>query len=263
MTLKDILENKELAILKKKSELMKSDFSNVLFDAVDKAISNTSQTVEVLIYESTISKLRNPLMFEQYKNGYVLSHSVGMRYIKLLLCVNSEESYNSSEKENWDKYYDVILNKDQADKKGYFWAVVESRNIEGSAVVKGSNFLTPVLSIEIIDENTIRVKNAVNVCCVMDSHDDVHIPKCWNKTLKENTYDLLLQEHDMDFDKVISDSVNDDLKVYTEEISIKELLSKFKKNKSGAGTTTPKNESSDDTQKTNKSTPSFGVGILY
>jgi hypothetical protein len=262
MTLNEILENKELAILKKKSELMKSDFSNVLFDSVDKAISSASQTVEVLIYETTISKARNQIMFDQYKNGYVLNHSVGMRYVKLLLCINSEQDYNAEEKANWDKYYDIILNKDQADKKGYFWAVVESKNVEGSAVVKGSNFLTPMLSIEIIDENTIRVKNAVNVCCVMDSHDDVHIPKCWNKTLKENTYDLLLQEHDMEFDKVIADSVNDDLKVYTEEVSIKELLSKFKKNKSGAGSTTPKHEPSKDTQ-TTKKTPSFGVGILY
>lgn len=249
MTLEEILQNKELAFAKKKSELMKSDFSNVVFDSINKAISGTSEMVEVLIYETTISKLRNPLMFEQYKNGYVLNHSVGMRYMKLFLCVNSNEAYNASEKEDWDKYYPIILNKEDADKSNYFWAVVESKNVEGSAVVKGSNFLTPVLSMKIIDENTIEVKNAINVCQIMDSHKDVHIPGCWKKTLKENTYDLLLQEHDMDFDKVISDSINDGLKVYTELISIKELLSKFKKKNIGAGSTTPnKEETSQDTQ---------------
>lgn len=262
MTLKEIQENKELAILKKKSELIKSDFSNVLFDSVEKAISNTSQMVEVLIYESVISKDRNPFMFEQYKGGFVLNHSVGMRYIKLFLCINSEDTYNASEKEDWDKYYPMVLNKEEADKSGYFWAVVESKNIEGSAVVKGSNFLTPVLEKEDIDENNIRVKLAINVCGVMDSHKDVHIPGCWKKTLKENTYDLLLQEHDMSFDHVITDNITGELKVYTEEISVKELLSKFKKNKSGAGSTTPKNEPSNDTQKTTTK-PSFGVGIIY
>jgi hypothetical protein len=35
----------------------------------------------------------------------------------------------------------------------------------------------------------------------------------------------------MDFDKVIADSINSEFSVYTEMISVKELLSKFKKAK--------------------------------
>jgi len=90
-------------------------------------------------------------MFNQYKNGFVLNHSVGMRYVKLFFCYNNDAPEYSADKENWDKYYPLIMNKDDADKTSYFWAVTEAKNIEGSAVVKGSNFLTPVLSIEVIN----------------------------------------------------------------------------------------------------------------
>jgi hypothetical protein len=41
----------------------------------------------------------------------------------------------------------MVVNKEVADTKGYFWAVTEAQFIEGSAVVKGSNYVTPVLSI--------------------------------------------------------------------------------------------------------------------
>lgn len=253
MTLDQILQDKNLAHLKKKSEIVKTDFSNVLFEETNKAIESGSTSIEVLIYETTVSKLRNPVMFDQYSKGYVLNHSVGMRYIKLVLCINSERDTDKEEKDNWNKYYPICINKSEAEKRGFFWAVIEAKNVEGSAVVKGSNFLTPVLSIEFIDENTLRVKCAVSPCRLIDSHIDMHVPGCWRKTLNENTYDLFLQEHDMDFDKVIADSINDDLKVYTEEISVKELLSKFKKRKSEPVSTTPKNEAVSDTSTKTKS----------
>jgi len=248
MNLKEILQNKELAILKKKSEIQKSDFSNVLVDTATKVLDLGSESIEVLVYEATISKLRNPVMFEQYKNGYVLNHSVGMRYIKLYFCYNSEAPEYTEEKENWDKYYPMIVNKDEADKTSYFWAITEAKNVEGSAVVKGSNFLTPVLEMKVIDENTLTVKCAISPSNILDSHKDVHISGLWKKTISENPYDLLLQEHDMDFDKIIADSINDSLKVYTKKISIKELLSKFQNKKEAGLSTSNKNEPSDDTQ---------------
>jgi hypothetical protein len=231
MTLEEILQNKDFAIHKKKSEIQKTDFSNILFDTATKTLGNNNTMLEVLVYEVNVSKSRNPLMFEQYKSGYVLNHSVGMRYVKILLCYNTEDAGYSQEKENWDKYYPNVVNKDEADKYGYFWAVTEAKNIEASAVVKGSNFLTPVLSAEEIDENTIKVKLAVSPSNIIDSHRDCHIAGLWKKSLNENPYELLLQEHDMDFDKVIADSINSEFSVYTEMISVKELLSKFKKGK--------------------------------
>lgn len=225
MTLKEILADRELAIHKKKSEIQKADFSGVMLDSIQKAYNGGIERLEVLIYEATIKRERNEEMFKQYLNGWVLNHSVGMRYIKLLFCYDSNEAEYAQNKENYDKYKEEILNKDDVGE--YFWAIVEAKNIEGSAVVKGSNFLTPVLSMEVIDENTIRVKLAVSPSNILDSHKDVHIPGIWKKSVNESKYDLLLQEHEMDFKNVITDSVSGDLKVYTQMVSVKELLSKF------------------------------------
>lgn len=107
---------------------------------------------EALIFETQLKADVNPFMFDLYKKGRVLNHSVGMRYSKIYLCVNSDEPMYSAEKDNWDKYYSSVANKELADEKGYFWAVTEARVIEGSAVVKGSNEATPVMEIEIEKE---------------------------------------------------------------------------------------------------------------
>lgn len=256
MKLEEILANKELAIHRKKSEIHKTDYSNVLFDSASKALNSGISKIEVLIYDAVIKKDRNPYMFDQYLKGYVLNHSVGMRYMKIYFCYNSEEPMYAKDKENFDKYSELIVNQD--DIKEYFWAVVEAKNVEGSAVVKGSNFLTPVLSMDVIDENTIKVKVAISPSNILDSHNDVHIQGLWKKSLLESKYDLLLQEHDMDFDKVIVDSISGDLKVYTEMVSVKELLAKFQKstNKEEAviDTSDIKEEPSNDTQ-TEQETP--------
>jgi hypothetical protein len=129
---------------------------------------NYPGTTEALMFESAISKSRNEFMFNQYKNGYVLNHSVGMRYVKLYLCVNSDDAEYSAEKDNWNKYYPVVVNKEVADDKGYFWAVTEAKAIEGSAVVKGSNQATPTISVEtkniepLLDNTQNEDKEAAN-----------------------------------------------------------------------------------------------------
>lgn len=102
-------------------------------------------TTQALIFESLVKGDRNPLMFEQYKNGWVNEHSVGMEYVDFVLCVNSDEKYWNEEKENWDKYYPLAVNKEVADEIGYFWAVLEAKIKEGSAVLMGSNWVTPTL----------------------------------------------------------------------------------------------------------------------
>ena len=64
--------------------------------------------------------------FNQYKSGYVQNHSVGMRYVTLYLCINSDDRWYSRGKDNWDKYYPTVANKEEADMKGYFWPVTEA-----------------------------------------------------------------------------------------------------------------------------------------
>jgi hypothetical protein len=103
---------------------------------------------EALVFNSKIQKKRNEFMFNQYSNGWVKNHSVGMRYVKIDLAVNSESEWDKEEKELFDKYYPVIANKEVADERGFFWVVSEAKIIEGSAVVMGSNSATPTLSVE-------------------------------------------------------------------------------------------------------------------
>lgn len=107
-----------------------------------------SGKTEALIFDSIIEKKRNEFMFKQYSNGWVKNHSVGMRYVKIDLAINSESEWDKDEKELWDKYYPVVANKEVADERGYFWIVSEAKIIEGSAVVMGSNSATPTISVE-------------------------------------------------------------------------------------------------------------------
>lgn len=85
-------------------------------------------------------------MADRYKSGMVKNHSVGMRYVTLHLCVN-DDRYDK-EFANWNKYIDQVANKQDAEDQGYFWAVTEAKVIEGSAVIKGSNYATPTTSVE-------------------------------------------------------------------------------------------------------------------
>jgi len=106
---------------------------------------NSTEKTDALIFNSVIKKSRNGFMFNQYKAGYIKQHSVGMRYVKMALCMDSTEPYDQEGKVSWDKYYPQIANKELADEKKFFWAVTEAILIEGSAVALGSNPITPTL----------------------------------------------------------------------------------------------------------------------
>jgi hypothetical protein len=109
---------------------------------------NFEGTTQALTFDSLIEKDRNSFMFEQYAKGFVKQHSVGMQYVKIIMCINSDKDYYEEEKANFDKYYPEVANKEAVDAQGYFWAVTEAKVIEGSAVVRGSNFATPTRSVE-------------------------------------------------------------------------------------------------------------------
>lgn len=102
---------------------------------------------EVLVFDCQLEKSRNPFMCKEYALGRVKNHSVGMRYVKIELAMNSEYQGDAEEKAVWDKYYPQIVNPDTADQCGYFFAVTEAKVIEGSAVPLGANSATPTISI--------------------------------------------------------------------------------------------------------------------
>jgi len=101
---------------------------------------------QALVFDSTIKRDRNSYMLDQYKQGHVNNHSVGMMYVKLELAINDKEY--EDEYKVWKKHIDQIANKNLVEATGYFWAVLEAKVIEGSAVPLGSNFATPTLDIK-------------------------------------------------------------------------------------------------------------------
>jgi hypothetical protein len=98
---------------------------------------------ECLVFESQVKQERNGFMFKEYKAGHVRNHSVGMQYVKMFTCINDKDY--PAQKQNWDKYFPLVANKEETEEAGYFWAVTEAKVIEGSAVKRGSNWATPTL----------------------------------------------------------------------------------------------------------------------
>ena len=103
---------------------------------------------EALMVSSIVKKKYDSKVYELYLDDEVKQHSIGLKYIKIYLCVNSEEEDYVMEKENWDKYYNEVINKEKVDSKGYFWAVTEYKLLENSCVLWGSNELTTVQDID-------------------------------------------------------------------------------------------------------------------
>lgn len=73
-----------------------------------------------------------------------MQNSVRMQYVKMKLALNSESSDWKENKDLYDERIDLVANKDEVEKFGYFWAVDEAKIFkEGSMVIAGSNDVTP------------------------------------------------------------------------------------------------------------------------
>jgi hypothetical protein len=75
-----------------------------------------------------------------------------------------------------------------------------------------------------ISENlpdSVNVLVVINTTNFLDSHNDLHLPGIWTKSVQENRLIMHLQEHEMSFENIISDGI--DLKVYVKTMSWKEL----------------------------------------
>jgi hypothetical protein len=160
---KSLSENKSLYLLQEHS----MTFKGIITDEVEASAKKLSwKTIgvdapgytEALLFKAKISKERNPFMFEQYKKGYVKNHSVGMRYVKMEMAINDEDY--PEEFAVWNKYFDMIANKEEAENVSYFFAVTEAKAIEGSAVPVGSNRATPTLGTKA--ENTVELEPLIS-----------------------------------------------------------------------------------------------------
>ena len=108
----------------------------------DVGASYTGKT-EALIFAVNAKKDRNPFMFETYAKGFVKNHSVGMMYVEIKLAVNDEEL--KEEYKEWESTIDKVINKEEAERLGYYFTVYQAKMVEGSAVPLGSNSITPTL----------------------------------------------------------------------------------------------------------------------
>lgn len=152
---KSLAENKKIMHLQEHN----MSFDHIISSGDDLRVSTKKVTwkslgydyegsTEALIFDSDVRKSRNEYMYDQYLKGYVDNHSVWMRYIKIVLCVNEPDNTAwGAEFEAWEKYIPEVVNKDHAEEIGHFWAVLEAKTIEGSAVPMGSNIITPTLSV--------------------------------------------------------------------------------------------------------------------
>jgi hypothetical protein len=100
-------------------------------------------TAQCLVFETDIRKSYNEVVYNKYKAGKIKQHSIGLMYVSLELAINDSEY--EKEIDFWNKYIDQIINRDEAEEAGYFWVVAEIKLMENSAVLFGSNFLTPTL----------------------------------------------------------------------------------------------------------------------
>lgn len=98
---------------------------------------------ECVIMVSDVKKSMNEKVFNRYKDGKVKQHSIGLQYVRLELAIDDSES--EKEYSFFKDYYDKAINKDKIDEYGFFWVVQEYKLIENSAVLFGSNELTPTL----------------------------------------------------------------------------------------------------------------------
>lgn len=105
-------------------------------------IKGTGQT-QAIVFVTDVIKSYNEKVFNQYLLEKVNQHSIGLQYLKLSLAINDPDA--KEEFAEWEKHFPNVINQEVAEKRGFFWPVSEIKLIENSAVLFGSNEITPTL----------------------------------------------------------------------------------------------------------------------
>ena len=117
-------------------------------------------TTTALIADSRIQRELNSKIFSMYKSGSIDQHSVGMYYVRLDLALDDED--DTEHYKNWVELIDRIANREDAERCGYFWVVREAKLIEISAVIAGSNPVTPTLPVKTETKQEDPSKDTLN-----------------------------------------------------------------------------------------------------
>lgn len=129
------------AIVGKNPELYTKNFDLSYFK-----ISSDVQKAQALMMRSIVPKEYDKKTYLLYKDNQIKQHSIGLRYVQLVLCLDSNLEEDKDYKKAWDKYYPGVINKDKVDLYGYFFAVIEAKIMENSCVLFGANENTGVYS---------------------------------------------------------------------------------------------------------------------
>lgn len=116
------------------------------FDVSYFGLNSDVEKAQALMMRSIVSKEYDRKTYLLYKDNQIKQHSIGLQYIQIKLCLDSNVEDDKQYKDNWDKYYPDVINKDLVNKYGFFWAVVEAKILENSCVLFGANKNTPVFS---------------------------------------------------------------------------------------------------------------------
>jgi hypothetical protein len=117
-----------------------------MFDLSYFGLKSDVTKAQALMMRSVVPKEYDSKTYYLYRDGQIKQHSIGLRYIQIVLCLDSELEEDKQYKKNWDKYYPIIINKELVDLYGYCFAVIESQILENSAVLFGANKNTGVFS---------------------------------------------------------------------------------------------------------------------
>jgi hypothetical protein len=103
-------------------------------------------STQALIFAAQITDKSCKPAKQAIKAKVPLENSVRMQYMDMQLCVDSNSKGLEQERMNFYKHLPNIANKEDATASGYFWAVSQAKIVkEGSAVLAGSNCMTPIL----------------------------------------------------------------------------------------------------------------------
>jgi hypothetical protein len=111
-------------------------------------------TTQAIVFITDVYKSYNEKVFNQYKQGRINQHSIGLQYVKLDLAINDEDS--PKEFGYWEENINKAINPEAAEQAGFFWVVSEIKLIENSAVLFGANSATPTLDNNLNDNKSFE-----------------------------------------------------------------------------------------------------------
>jgi hypothetical protein len=136
-------ENRFESVISNKAKSYNEE-SNFNLLGLDKNFATVANLNEFVLNRKTM-----PFMFDTYVNGGVKQHSVGMNYVDIEIAFYDEDS--QKEMDFFEEMKALAVNPEVIDELGYVWVVREARKREGSAVVFGSNSITPTLWVKNYD----------------------------------------------------------------------------------------------------------------